>query len=61
MIDVTPFAQEAEGTTCPRPITTGFTGFETKLNQIFNELYLGELSPQAAADQAVAEGNATVK
>ncbi|GAB2955558.1 ABC transporter substrate-binding protein [Nonomuraea fastidiosa] len=60
-IDVTPFAEEAKGTTFPLPITTGFTGFETKLNQIFNEMYLGKLSPQQAADQAVAEGNATVK
>ncbi|GAA2869197.1 hypothetical protein [Nonomuraea rubra] len=50
-----------EGTTFPLPITTGFTGFETKLHQIFNEPYLGDLSPQEAAGQAVAEGNATVK
>ncbi|MEV4578448.1 sugar ABC transporter substrate-binding protein [Nonomuraea jabiensis] len=60
-IDVTPFEQEAQGSTFPLPITTGFTGFETKLNQIFNEMYLGKLTPKAAADQAVAEGNATVK
>ncbi|MCK2216860.1 sugar ABC transporter substrate-binding protein [Actinomadura sp. ATCC 31491] len=60
-VDVTPFAKEAEGTTFPLPITTGFTGFETKLNQLFNEMYLGKLSPRQAADQAVAEGNATVK
>lgn len=60
-IDVSPFVEEAAGTTFPLPITRGFTGFETKLNQIFNEMYLGELSPQQAADQAVAEGNATVK
>ncbi|TDD04068.1 ABC transporter substrate-binding protein [Nonomuraea diastatica] len=60
-IDVTPFAEQAAGSTFPLPITTGFTGFETKLNQIFNQMYLGELSPQQAADQAVAEGNASIK
>ncbi|MFI7130012.1 ABC transporter substrate-binding protein [Nonomuraea sp. NPDC050153] len=60
-VDVAPFEKEAQGSTFPLPITTGFTGFETKLNQIFNEMYLGKLAPKAAADQAVAEGNATVK
>lgn len=60
-LDVTPFAEEAEGGTFALPVTTGFTGFETRLNQIFNEMYLGRLTPRQAADQAVAEGNATVK
>ncbi|MET8863760.1 sugar ABC transporter substrate-binding protein [Nonomuraea sp. NPDC004580] len=60
-LDVSPFLEESEGTTFPLPITTGFTGFETKLNQIFNEMYLGKLSPQQAADQAVSEGNASIK
>ncbi|SDM21653.1 multiple sugar transport system substrate-binding protein [Nonomuraea jiangxiensis] len=60
-VDVTPFVEEAEGTTFPLPIATGFTGFETKLNQIFNEMYLGNLSPQQAADQAVSEGNASLQ
>ncbi|PZG05960.1 ABC transporter substrate-binding protein [Nonomuraea aridisoli] len=60
-LDVTPFVEEAAGTTFPLPITTGFTGFETKLNQIFNQMYLGELTPQEAADQAVTEGNASIE
>ncbi|MFB4291997.1 sugar ABC transporter substrate-binding protein [Nonomuraea sp. ATR24] len=60
-LDVSPFLEEAEGTTFPLPVTTGFTGFETKLNQIFNEMYLGKLTPKQAADQAVAEGNATIE
>lgn len=59
-VDVTPFVKEAEGTTFPLPVTTGFTGFETKMVQIFNEMYLGKITPKQAADQAVAEGNATV-
>ncbi|MEV0353732.1 sugar ABC transporter substrate-binding protein [Nonomuraea sp. NPDC050680] len=60
-IDVSPFVEESKGTTFPLPVTTGFTGFETKLNQIFNEMYLGKLDPKQAADQAVTEGNATIK
>ncbi|NUW38362.1 sugar ABC transporter substrate-binding protein [Nonomuraea sp. SMC257] len=60
-LDVSAFVKEAEGTTFPMPVTTGFTGFEPKLNQIFNEMYLGRLTPKQAADQAVTEGNATVK
>ncbi|MEV4808074.1 extracellular solute-binding protein [Nonomuraea sp. NPDC049421] len=60
-LDVSPFLEEPEGTTFPVPIITRFTGFETKLNQIFNEMYLGKLSPQQAADQAVSEGNASIK
>ncbi|SEK86365.1 ABC transporter substrate-binding protein [Nonomuraea pusilla] len=60
-LDVAPFLKESEGSTFALPVTTGFTGFETKLNQIFNEMYLGKLTPQQAADQAVTEGNATVK
>jgi multiple sugar transport system substrate-binding protein len=60
-IDVSPFVKESEGTTFPLPVTTGFTGFEPKMNQIFNEMYLGNTTPQQAADQAVTEGNATVK
>lgn len=60
-IDVSPFVKESEGSTFNLPMTTGFTGFETKLNQIFNEMYLGKITPKQAADQAVTEGNATVK
>ncbi|MFI7688106.1 ABC transporter substrate-binding protein [Nonomuraea sp. NPDC049655] len=60
-LDVSPFQEESEGQTFPLPVTTGFTGFENKLNQILNEMYLGKLTPQQAADQAVAAGNASIK
>jgi multiple sugar transport system substrate-binding protein len=60
-IDVSPYLEESKGSTYNLPITTGFTGFETKLNQIFNDMYLGKLTPKQAADQAVSEGDATVK
>jgi multiple sugar transport system substrate-binding protein len=42
-------------------VTTGFTAFENKLNQTFNDMYLGKLTPQQAADQAVRDGDALVK
>ncbi|MEU8106796.1 sugar ABC transporter substrate-binding protein [Nonomuraea muscovyensis] len=60
-LDVAPFLEESKGATFALPLTTGFTGFETRLNQIFNEMYLGKLTPQQAADQAVTEGNASLK
>ncbi|GAA2799839.1 ABC transporter substrate-binding protein [Nonomuraea dietziae] len=60
-IDVAPYLKQTEGTTFNLPVTTGFPGFEPKLNQIFNEMYLGKITPQQAADQAVTEGNATIK
>ncbi len=60
-IDVSPFLEESKGDTFSLPVTTGFTGFEPKLNQIFNEMYLGKITPKQAADQAVAEGNASIK
>jgi multiple sugar transport system substrate-binding protein len=60
-LDVSPFLQESRGATFNLPITTGFTAFENKLNQTFNEMYLGKLTPKQAADRAVSDGNALVK
>ncbi|MCG5220487.1 ABC transporter substrate-binding protein [Streptosporangium sp. KLBMP 9127] len=60
-LDVTPFLEESKGTTFNLPIVNGFAGFETTLNQIFNEMYLGKLTPKQAADKAVAEGNASTE
>ncbi|WP_405149622.1 sugar ABC transporter substrate-binding protein [Sphaerisporangium sp. NBC_01403] len=60
-LDVSPFLEEAQGQTYNLPVVTGFTGFEPKLNQIFNDMYLGKITPKAAADQAVQEGNASIK
>lgn len=60
-LDVSPFLEESRGTTFNLPITTGFTAFESRLNQTFNDMYLGKLTPQQAADRAVADGNALVK
>jgi multiple sugar transport system substrate-binding protein len=60
-LDVSPFLEESRGATFNLPVTTGFTAFENKLNQTFNDMYLGKLTPQQAADQAVRDGDALVK
>ncbi|WP_214410391.1 ABC transporter substrate-binding protein [Sphaerisporangium fuscum] len=60
-IDVAPFVEESKGLTYNLPVVTGFNSFESKMNQIFNDMYLGKITPKAAADQAVQEGNATIK
>lgn len=57
-LDVSPFLEESRGATFNLPVTTGFTAFENKLNQTFNDMYLGKLTPQQAADQAVRDGDA---
>ncbi|MGK5555777.1 ABC transporter substrate-binding protein [Actinomadura kijaniata] len=60
-MDVTPFLEESRGATFNLPVTTGFTAFENKLTQTFNDMYLGRLTPRQAADRAVGDGNALVK
>ncbi|GAA2118400.1 ABC transporter substrate-binding protein [Actinomadura napierensis] len=60
-LDVSPFLEESRGATFNLPVTTGFTAFENKLNQTFNDMYLGKLTPQQAADKAVHDGDALVK
>ena len=42
-------------------VKVSLTAFENKLNQTFNDMYLGKLTPQEAADQAVRDGDALVK
>ncbi|NUR88140.1 MAG: sugar ABC transporter substrate-binding protein [Nonomuraea sp.] len=60
-VDVSPYLEESKGTTFNMPIVTGWTGFEPKLNEIFNQVYLGKLTPKQGVEQAVTEGNATIK
>ncbi|MEV0586167.1 sugar ABC transporter substrate-binding protein [Nonomuraea sp. NPDC050310] len=60
-VDVTPFLEQSKGTTFNMPIVTGWTGFEQKLTGIFNEVYLGKITAQQGVEQAVTEGNATIK
>ncbi|MFE3451691.1 ABC transporter substrate-binding protein [Nonomuraea sp. NPDC059194] len=60
-IDVSPYLEESKGTTFNMPIVTGWTGFEPKLVSIFNEVYLGKITAKQGVEQAVTEGNATIK
>lgn len=60
-IDVSPYLEESKGTTFNMPIVTGWTGFEQKLTSIFNEVYLGNITAKQGVEQAVTEGNATIK
>ncbi|MFC9970371.1 ABC transporter substrate-binding protein [Spirillospora sp. NPDC127200] len=60
-MDVSPFLEQSRGATFNLPITTGFTAFENKLVQTFNDMYLGKLTPEQAADRAVGDGNALAK
>jgi multiple sugar transport system substrate-binding protein len=56
-IDVTPFFKEAQGTTITFPITFGYNEASTDINNIFNQMYLGQLSVQQATSQAVQQAN----
>ena len=59
-LDVSAFLKEAQGTTVSFPITPGFNEAFTKINDIFNQMYLGQISVQQATNQAVQQGNAVI-
>jgi multiple sugar transport system substrate-binding protein len=56
-IDVSPFLKEAQGKTVAFPITFGYNEASTDINDIFNEMYLGDLSVPDATSQAVQQAN----
>lgn len=60
-IDVSPFLKEAQGTTVSYPITAGFGEAFTKINDIFNQMYLGQIPVQQATNTAVQQGNAAIQ
>lgn len=60
-IDVSPFLTEAQGTTVSYPITSGFDEANTQITDIFNQMYLGQISVQQACDNAVQQGNAALQ
>ncbi|WP_410648856.1 ABC transporter substrate-binding protein [Amycolatopsis sp. cmx-4-54] len=57
-IDTQPFLDEARGKTVNFPIVSGFAAAEPKINQIFNDMYLGSVAVPDAAGEAVEQGNA---
>lgn len=56
-IDVNPYLKEAQGTTLTFPITLGYNEASIKINDIFDQMYLGQLSVQDATNQAVQQAN----
>jgi multiple sugar transport system substrate-binding protein len=59
-LDVSAFLKEAQGTTVSFPITPGFNEAFTKINDIFNQMYLGQIPVQQATDNAVQQGDAVI-
>ncbi len=60
-IDVSPFLTEAQGETLTFPITFGYNEASIKINDIFNQMYLGQLSVPSATSQGVQQGNQAVQ
>jgi multiple sugar transport system substrate-binding protein len=60
-IDVTPYLKEAQGTTITFPITFGYNEASTDINNIFNQMYLGQIPVQQATNQAVQQADQAVQ
>jgi multiple sugar transport system substrate-binding protein len=56
-IDVSAFLKEAQGQTLTFPITFGYNEASIKINDLFNQMYLGQLSVPDATNQAVHQAN----
>jgi len=60
-IDVSPFLKEAQGATLTFPITFGYNEASIKINDIFNQMYLGQITVPNATSQAVQQANQAVQ
>ncbi|MDQ0834581.1 multiple sugar transport system substrate-binding protein [Streptomyces achromogenes] len=60
-VDVSAFSKEAEGTTVGYPLTTSSATYNVKVQDAFNQVWLGQQSPKAAADSVNEESNAAIK
>lgn len=56
-VDVTPYLKEAQGSTITFPISYGYNEASVKINDIFNQMYLGQIPVQQATNQAVQQGD----
>jgi multiple sugar transport system substrate-binding protein len=56
-VDVSPYLKEAQGATVTFPISYGYNEASVKINDIFNQMYLGQLSVQQATNEAVQQGD----
>jgi len=55
------FSKEAEGVTMGYPLTTSSATYNVKVQDAFNQVWLGQQSPQKAADSVNEESNAAIK
>jgi multiple sugar transport system substrate-binding protein len=60
-VDVTGFQKAAEGTTMSYPLTESSTVYVEKSLDIFDQVWLGKLSPQEAATRINTEANDAIK
>lgn len=60
-VDVTAFQKGAQGNTVSYPVTDSSATYNVKVLDPFNQVWLGQLSPQAAADKVNSESNAAIK
>ncbi|XVQ82091.1 ABC transporter substrate-binding protein [Microbispora siamensis] len=60
-VDVTGFKKAAEGTTMGYPLTEAADVYNVKALDIFNQVWLGQLPPQDAAQKITTEANAAIK
>lgn len=60
-VDVSAYLKEAQGATITFPMTFGYNEASTNINDIFNQMYLGQLPVQQATNQAVQQANQAVQ
>ncbi|MER5430210.1 sugar ABC transporter substrate-binding protein [Streptomyces sp. NPDC002588] len=60
-VDVSAFSKEAAGTTTGYPLTTSSATYNVKVQDAFNQVWLGQQSAQKAADSVNEESNTAVK
>ncbi|MET9827962.1 sugar ABC transporter substrate-binding protein [Streptomyces sp. NPDC006385] len=60
-VDVSAFSKAAEGTTVGYPLTTSSATYNVKVQDAFNQVWLGQQSAEEAADSVNEESNAAIK
>jgi multiple sugar transport system substrate-binding protein len=60
-IDVSAFLKEAEGQTVSAPVTPAFNEAEAKIDDIFNQMWLGQIPVQQAANEAVQNADSIIQ
>ncbi|MEU0029608.1 hypothetical protein [Streptomyces sp. NPDC006335] len=60
-VDVSAFSKEPEGMTFGYPLTTSWATYNVEVQDVFNQVWLGQQSPQKAADSVNEASNAVIK